>query len=139
MCWSISRLLTILIPDVGQDELLRLPGIDPDKARLYGKQFCKLIQTAHSNYESMMASKNEDEPSDPNHHLVIDLSSDDDDVDVDTSVGADRTMVDRQNDLENFFVDDDDDDDDVYHQVPSEERSGYFQQRSNVDAFNAQC
>jgi hypothetical protein len=52
--------------------MLSLPNIDPDKVRRYGDQFFKLIDTAR-----IMMNPDEDEPHDPNRHIVINLASDD--------------------------------------------------------------
>ncbi len=93
--------------------MLRLPGIDADKVRLFGKSFCKLISTAHANYEGMMSK--DDQPADPNHQVVINLSSDDDDNQVD------------EEEYENAFDDED---------LPLGEKSGYFQPAPELDDLN---
>lgn len=97
-----------------ETQMLEIPGIDPVKVELYGKQFLKIIREFHQAYEEMIQQQ-EDRPQDPNHQNVIDISSDEEYVD----------------DAE---VEDSGDDDAVEGQ-----RSSYFQQSSEVAAFNRQC
>ena len=60
----------------GEEELLQIPNIDPDKVQRYGRIFLKLVKDAHQGYEAMM--QQEDRPRDPNHQTItIDISSDD--------------------------------------------------------------
>ena len=96
-----------------EEEMLRLPGIDPDKVRRYGGKFYRLIQDTHRHYEEMM-QQSEDRPQDPNHQNVVLISSDEED---DGNAGQ----------TEDF------DDDDS-----PEERSAYFEPEADVAAFNAQ-
>ena len=93
-------------------ELLEIPGIDPERVRLYGKPFLTLIRTSHNAYERMM-QKEEDCPCDPNHQNVIDISSDED-------YGDDADLDELGND------------------GSQEERSQYFP-GPDVEAFNARC
>jgi bloom syndrome protein len=59
------------------EEMLRIPGIDPDKVQHYGQPFCKMVKETHRSYNDEMAQR-EDAP-DPNAQNVIDLVSDDED------------------------------------------------------------
>jgi bloom syndrome protein len=59
------------------EEMLRIPGIDPDKVQRYGQPFCKMVKETHRSYNEEMAQR-EDAP-DPNAQNVIDLVSDDED------------------------------------------------------------
>ena len=94
--------------------MLEIPGIDPVKVELYGKQFLQIIREFHQAYEEMIQQQ-EDRPQDPNHQNVINISSDEDYGD-----GPE--------------VEDSGEDDDAEGQ-----RSSYFQQPSEVAAFNRQC
>lgn len=97
--------------------MLKLPGIDVDRVLRYGKRFYKLIRSTKAGYENMM-KHDEDPPEDPNHHNVIELTSDDDEV-PELSDAAVEVVEDEE--------------------PQSGERSGYFQSHSEVEAFNAQC
>ena len=93
--------------------MLEIRGIDPERVRLYGKQFLKLIRSHSDQYEAMMRDK-EDRPCDPNHLTVIDISSDGDYGDDDLDELADEgSQEDR--------------------------RSQYFKPPLEVERFNAQC
>ena len=108
----LTRLQTEDEPD--ETQMLEIPGIDPVKVELYGKQFLKIVREFHQAYEEMIQQK-EDRPQDPNHENVINISSDEEYAD-----GAE-------------FEDSSDEDDAVG------QRSSYFQQSSEVAAFNRQC
>lgn len=77
--------------------MLEIPGIDPNKVAVHGKEFLKLVREAHRNYEAMM-QREEDRPQDPNHQNVIELSSDDEFDDgnkLDDSEGDDESAEER--------------------------------------------
>jgi len=93
--------------------MLEIRDISPEKVKLYGKQFLKLIKEAHRGYEEMMQDQYENRPRDPNHQNVIDLISDDEAEDGD--------------ELDDFEVDDE----------SQEQRSHFFQPAAEVDSFNA--
>ena len=95
--------------------MLGIPGIDPQRVSLFGKKFLKLIGQAHTAYDNMM-QRHEDRDADPNHNVVISISSDEDES------GAE-------------FEDLEDDD----FPLSQGEQSQYFQPSVDVDAFNAQC
>jgi bloom syndrome protein len=107
------------------DEMLAIPGINPDMVKLYGNPFLQLVDNSKKMFADMGETplprnqlsrrpphqriiededEDEDEPMDPNHRNVIDLCSDDD---GDGSAEADDT--------ESFYscgdLDDDDFDD----------------------------
>lgn len=92
--------------------MLEIPGIDPQKVQIHGKEFLKLVREAHSNYEAMM-QREEDRPQDPNHQNIIELSSDDE--------------FDDKNEVDGFEGDDE----------SMEERSHFFQPSPEVAALNA--
>ena len=92
--------------------MLEIPGIDPKRVEIHGKEFLKLVREAHSNYEDMMRQE-EDRPQDPNHQNIIELSSDDE--------------FDDGNELDEFEGDDE----------PAEERSHFFKPSADVIALNA--
>ena len=92
--------------------MLEIPGIDPQKVEVHGKEFLKLVREAYHNYEAMM-QREEDRPQDPNHQNIIELSSDDE--------------VDNRNALDDFGGDD----------SGEEERSHFFKPSPDVIALNA--
>lgn len=92
--------------------MLEIPGIDPNKVEIYGKDFLKLVREAHRNYEAMMQQE-EDRPEDPNHQNIIELSSDDE--------------LDDGNELDDSEGDDE----------SAEERSHFFKPSPDVIALNA--
>lgn len=98
--------------------MMKLPGIDADRVWRYGRRFYKLIRTTKTGYENMMR-QDEDRPEDPNHHNVIELTSDDDDEEQDISDAAVEVIENEESQCG--------------------ERSGYFQSQPEVEAFNAQC
>ena len=108
---TILREMAIEFPK-NEEEMLKIPNIDPDKVRRYGNNFYSLIQETHSFYEGSM-QRHEDRPQDPNHQNVVLISSDEDE-------GANAGEL------------EDSDDDDS-----PEERSTYFEPESEVAAFNA--
>ena len=93
--------------------MLEIPGIDPQKVGIHGKDFLRLVREAHGNYEAMM-QREEDRPQDPNHQNIIELSSDDE-------------FDDKNNGLDDFDGDDE----------SAEERSHFFQPPPDVVALNA--
>ena len=113
---TILRQMAIDFTETPED-MLAIHGIEPERVRLYGKQFCALVKQYHRNYDEMMA---ENEISNDKHNQnVIDLISDEEG---------------------------DDDEDDEYGSLPSSaepleedeaEQSTYFQTSDDVAAFNA--
>ena len=95
-----------------ENEMLEIPGIEPERVRLHGKKFLKLIREAHRSYEEMMQQQ-EDHPQDPNHQNVINISSDEE-------FGGDG-------EFDDFEVDEE----------SQGETSLYFD--TDVAAFNRQC
>ena len=61
-----------------KQQMLKIPGIDPDKVNAYGDRFLKLVQSARQHYEEIR-NATEDRPFDPNHRNVVDLISDEED------------------------------------------------------------
>ena len=95
--------------------MLRIPGVDPDHVKLYGDRYLVLISSAKTHYHSVLREAGH--PYDPNHQLVINVSSDSEDVAGDA-------------DLDELVSDYDDD--------GLEETSTYFQQVPAVQEFNRQ-
>ena len=93
--------------------MLKIPDIDPDKVERYGKRFLKHIHNSRRLYENLIGDQ-DDRPTDPNHQNVVEISSDDDN-------GADLYDL-----LDN-------------HDDSQEERSMYFQNPLEVEAFDAHC
>lgn len=73
---TVLREMAINFPQ-SNEELLSIEGIDPERVRLHGPRFLKLIQEANKNYEAMMRAQ-EDRPVDPNHMNVVEISDDED-------------------------------------------------------------
>ena len=96
-----------------ESEMLKIRGIDPERVKLYGKQFLRIIRNHFNRYEAMMKEK-EDRPCDPNHLNVIDISSDEDCGDDDLDELADEASQEEQ-------------------------RSQYFRPPPEVERFNARC
>lgn len=106
---TILREMAINFPK-DKEEMLEIPGIDPEKVEIHGKTFLELSRQVQSNYESMMQQQ-EERIQDPNHMNVINISDDEELGDHDL----------------------DDLDDIGFHK----ERSAYFPPRE-VEAFNAE-
>ena len=72
---SMLREMAIKFP---QDEqaLLEIAEIDPERVRLYGKDFLRLVRQAQQYYREAMMNQDDDRPLDPNHMNVISISSD---------------------------------------------------------------
>ena len=96
-----------------EEQMLTIPGINPEKVQLYGKHFCKLVRDCRRSYDEMMA-ESEGRP-DPNAQNVIDLVSDDDEEDDYGSL--DPSDFEGEEDVG--------------------EPSAYFQPNAKVEAFNA--
>ena len=104
-----------------REEMLRIPGIDFDKVDCHGSQFYPLIRRAREHYENMMATS-EDRPVDPNHENVVDLVSDDGDID--------HCVDERAHNVEDYSDNEPD--------SSSGKRSNYFQPPGRIASFNAQ-
>lgn len=110
---TVLRQMAIRFTETEED-MLRIPGADPEKVRLHGKHFTKLIKDHHRQYKEMTGGDEESRVLDPNLQNVIDLVSDDEDENDDYGPGFDGS------DME---------DDDG-------EASNYFQPDARVQAFN---
>ncbi|KAF1811261.1 ATP-dependent DNA helicase [Eremomyces bilateralis CBS 781.70] len=77
---TVLRHMAIRFPR-SQDDLLRIPGIEPRMVERFGERFLALITRAKRSYEEAMSDPHtageDDEVFDPNHRHVIDLVSDD--------------------------------------------------------------
>ena len=78
---TVLREMAINFPQ-SIEELSSIEGIDPERVRVHGNRFLKLIYEANKNYEAMMRAQ-EDRPADPNHKNVVEISDDEDDDDDD--------------------------------------------------------
>ena len=78
---TVLREMAINFPQ-NNEELLSIEGVDPERVRLHGPRFLKLIQEANRNYEAMMRAQ-EDRPVDPNHKNVVEISDDEDEDEED--------------------------------------------------------
>ncbi|THC95975.1 hypothetical protein EYZ11_004522 [Aspergillus tanneri] len=74
---SVLREMVILFPK-DLTELAAIPSIDPDKVNRYGAQMLKLVRDAQRRYEELKKEREDANGvvPDPNHHNVINLSSD---------------------------------------------------------------
>ncbi|KAF2482025.1 P-loop containing nucleoside triphosphate hydrolase protein, partial [Neohortaea acidophila] len=77
---TLLRIMAIDFTETEED-MLRIPGIDAERVKLYGKRFIPLIKKVHRTYNEMMGIEME-EPN-PDARNVIDLVSDDDEDDDD--------------------------------------------------------
>jgi bloom syndrome protein len=98
-----------------EEEMLRIPDADPEKVKLYGRHFTKLIRDCRRQYLEMSGANEDSRVLDPNLQNVIDLVSDDDE-DAD-DYGPSINGSDMEDDEEG-------------------EASNYFQQDPRVAAFN---
>ena len=98
-----------------EEEMLGIPGADPEKVRLYGRHFTKLIRDCRRQYTEMSGAAEDSRVLDPNLQNVIDLVSDDDE-EAD-NYGPSINGSDMEDDEEG-------------------EASNYFQQDPRVAAFN---
>jgi bloom syndrome protein len=62
-----------------EEQMLEIPGADPERVRLYGKRFTKLVKDCRRQYNEMSGGNDDPRVLDPNLQNVIDLVSDDDD------------------------------------------------------------
>jgi len=99
-----------------EEEMLCISGADPEKVRLYGRHFTKLVRDCRRQYREMSGAGEDSRVLDPNLQNVIDLVSDDDEENDDYGPSINGS------DME-------DDDDEG-------EASNYFQQDPRVAAFN---
>jgi bloom syndrome protein len=84
---TVLRSMGIELP-INDDELLMIPGIEPEMAKLFSKRFLPLIRRTRNFYgynvpqRRVLPQEEDDEdqaPLDPNHQNVIELSSDSED------------------------------------------------------------
>jgi bloom syndrome protein len=64
-------------------ELVRIPGIDTDKVKRYGNQILKLVRDTQRRYAELKKDRDDADGvvPDPNHHNVINITSDSEDYD----------------------------------------------------------
>ncbi|PLB55643.1 ATP-dependent DNA helicase [Aspergillus steynii IBT 23096] len=74
---GILREMVIVFPQ-NLSELAAIPGIDPDKVNRYGAQILKLVRDTQRRYTELRKERDDADGvvPDPNHHNVINLSSD---------------------------------------------------------------
>ncbi|OAT09794.1 RecQ family helicase MusN [Blastomyces gilchristii SLH14081] len=74
---AILREMAISLPQ-DTNQLLKIPNINPDKVDRYGIQFLRLIRRAEHRYQELLAERDRNEVlvPDPNHEIVINISSD---------------------------------------------------------------
>lgn len=75
---TVFRQMALNLTDT-VDEMMRIPGIDPEKVRLFGKTFCKLVSEYRKDYEDMSAPQQEEPVNNQHDFNVINLVSDDED------------------------------------------------------------
>lgn len=98
-----------------EEDMKSIPGADPEKVRLYGRHFTKLVRDCRRQYIEMSGASEDSRVLDPNLQNVIDLVSDDDEENEDYGPSINGSDM--------------DDDDEG-------EASNYFQQDPRVQAFN---
>lgn len=62
------------------EKMLKIPGIEPEAVGKHGNHFVPMLRKFESNYEEMMG-RAANKPFDKNHQTVIELMSDDEDMD----------------------------------------------------------
>ncbi|KAI9042492.1 RecQ family helicase MusN [Aspergillus affinis] len=74
---GVLREMVIVFPQ-NMSELAMIPGIDPDKVNRYGAQILKLVRDTQRRYAELRKERDDADGvvPDPNHHNVINLSSD---------------------------------------------------------------
>jgi len=97
-----------------EEQMLQIPGADPERVRLYGKRFTKLVKDCRRQYSEMSGGNDDPRILDPNLQNVIDLVSDDDDENDD--YGPEFSGSDMEED--------------------EGEESNYFRPDPRVQAFN---
>ncbi|ORY11984.1 hypothetical protein BCR34DRAFT_564343 [Clohesyomyces aquaticus] len=68
---TIFREMALDLPTT-EDELLKIPGINPEQVRLYGNRFIALAKNTRVIHGDDLAE--EQRPLDPNHRLIVDLT-----------------------------------------------------------------
>jgi bloom syndrome protein len=87
-----------------EEEIVRIPEANPEKVRLYGKYFAKLVKECHRQYNEMSGGNDDPRILDPNLRNVIDLVSDEDDENEDYGPefsGSD--MEEEEGESSNYF------------------------------------
>lgn len=95
---TVLRAMAINFTDT-EEQMLKIPGINTERVRLYGKQFCAMVKKCRLSYEEMMGKPwtNEagqhvpNDQADPNDRNVIDLVSDDEEDDDEDDYGSIET------------------------------------------------
>jgi bloom syndrome protein len=103
---TVLREMAINFPQ-SKEELLGIEGVDPERVRLHGPRFLKLIHEANKNYEAMMRAQ-EDRPVDPNHKNVVEISDDEEDgEDADAQLSQEFSDVEfDETEKSQYFADD---------------------------------
>jgi bloom syndrome protein len=112
---TVLRQMAIRFTDT-EEKMLGIPDANPERVRLYGKHFTKLVRDCHRQFIEMSGGNDDPRVLDPNLQNVIDLVSDDEDEGDD--YGPDFEGSDMEED--------------------EGEESGYFQPNARVQAFNQQ-
>ncbi|KAM0693914.1 hypothetical protein Q7P36_006038 [Cladosporium allicinum] len=91
-----------------EEEMLGIPGADPEKVRLYGRHFTKLIRDCRRQYTEMSGAAEDSRVLDPNLQNVIDLVSDDDEEadDYGPSINGSDMEDDEEGEASNYFQQD---------------------------------
>lgn len=72
---TVLREMALKFTDT-RDKMMQIRGINPDKVRLFGTEFCQLARECHESYKEMMAKAEDDRPADPDAQNVVNISSD---------------------------------------------------------------
>lgn len=142
---TILREMGLDLPS-NTEEMLAIPGINPEMVRLYGKKFLPLIRNTRDMFASAKrlpvprhllrrgaaeeeygSDEDDDErPADPNHRIEIDLCDESD------GEGAVQAQAENESEVSMGDFEEDDDDDELVH------TSHHFSQSidPDVEAFN---
>jgi len=87
-----------------EEQMLQIPGANPERVRLYGKRFTKLVKDCRRQYSEMSGGNDDPRVLDPNLQNVIDLVSDDDDENNDYGSGfSGSDMEEDEGEASNYF------------------------------------
>lgn len=111
---TVLRQMAIRFTDT-EEQMLQIPNADPEKVRLYGKRFTKLVKDCRRQLNELTGASEDSRVLDPNLQNVIDLVSDDDEENDD--YGPSINGSDMEDEEEG-------------------ESSNYFQPDPRVQAFN---
>jgi bloom syndrome protein len=123
--FSDTILRAIAINNVkSPEQLLRVEGVRPEMVAAHGQQYLRILHNLEEIY-GMGPQESQERPHDPNHVVVVDLVSEDEEEDND--YGGDI-------DIEDLEAEEEDDGEEDEEKEEVMERSSYFAQRPTLAA-----